>query len=57
MSKLKKCPFRRANAGIYQDYTGFYTIQCFRCGIGTLHHASIGFLKKTQGGQSNGKIY
>lgn len=36
-TKLKPCPFCGGKAGVYQDYHGFYTVQCDKCGIGTLH--------------------
>jgi Lar family restriction alleviation protein len=37
MTELKPCPFCGGEAGVYQDYHGFYIVQCNKCGIGTLH--------------------
>ena len=33
---LKPCPFCGGRAGQYQDYAGFWHVQCDNCGIGTL---------------------
>ena len=32
---IKKCPFCGGKAGLYQDYMGFWHVQCDNCGIGT----------------------
>lgn len=34
--ELKKCPCCGSEAGLYEDYTGFWVVQCKRCGIGTI---------------------
>lgn len=34
--KIKKCPHCGCKADVYQDYTGFYQVQCNVCGCGTL---------------------
>ena len=36
--QLKPCPFCGGRAGIYQDYMGFWHVQCDNCGIGTLNN-------------------
>lgn len=35
--ELKKCPFCGSEASLYEDYTGFWLVQCKGCGIGTIH--------------------
>lgn len=34
--KIKNCPFCGREAGLYEDYTGFWVVQCKGCGIGTI---------------------
>lgn len=38
--KLKPCPFCGGKAELFQDYMGWYVIECTACGNGTLHFAN-----------------
>ncbi len=35
---IKPCPFCGGRAGRYQDYIGFWHVQCDNCGIDTLNN-------------------
>lgn len=50
--ELKPCPFCGGEAHVYQDYTGHYTVQCDKCGIGTLSYNN----KKTAKRQWNRRV-
>lgn len=34
--KLKACPFCGGKAGLYEDFTGMWLVQCDSCGVRTL---------------------
>ncbi len=36
LNELKPCPFCGSEAELYEDYTGFWVVQCKKCGMGTL---------------------
>lgn len=38
--KLKPCPFCGGKAESFQDYMGWFVVQC-KCGIGTLHYSTL----------------
>lgn len=37
---LLPCPFCGGEAGLYEDYTGYWLVQCDYCGISTLRKGS-----------------
>lgn len=37
--KLKPCPFCGCKAELFQDYMGWFVVECAVCGNGTLHFA------------------
>lgn len=39
-TELKPCPFCGGEATVYQDYTGYFVVQCRECGITTLKSTS-----------------